>query len=999
MDAHQLEQLIEKTVLGQATQEDITYMMGFVDTEAAWALSMQLLSVANDQVRYFAANIIYTKVKKNWVQLGAEQQQEVRNRLWLAINIEQNGAEYIGASQGMRAFLGRVVLAYANASVRSPVTLRALLPECASMIQASASQPQQKQSLGSTALALDLLAALPMEVELLDVGRDIGRELRAILAESCDGVMSAVSGVVALDAAYSTAKEVVIGVLKVTRAWACAGLTITDLCIKYSAVLERTIVSALESGDPAATREACMALKECLASPDPQILGGPNPRVHAVKRTVGLLGDKWAAIASHFGPSGDDAVKAEVSNLLAFLGSAEAPQLCSVEGLEPNFFAALLFVVAQRPRQLAVLSFDVWLSIQDIPVSSRHPYATQDVFHQLLEVLLKQVTLSPNFTSWDVDGEDDEEDFAEFRSTKSGLQDVLLVCFYALDDVFFRQLGEFAGYTDVSWPRLEAVMFILQSVMSGLKANLSSQKSAAAIGFLTEALRRLLSRPPDNSSACHPALASTGCQFLSSATFILAKPSTSGMSMAEFLVPCLEYAFKAMWVPDAATSAAKAILQLSVHGAATLSSHPGVVEGLLGATVHLITSHDTTIPSCAIQTCVEAATRLTVSRDFAQASAAVTQLGMPLAHELEKACAHTIASAGQGRERVEQLMTWASQIIRFCDSAPVGPDGAHVLAVFLQGMWPLLQGSASSPLIMSSESVVLALFSVYSRAISSAEELVFPHISSIGEAIVTVFDTQGQALCLQCACAIVETLAEKSESDPTIARFLSDFLFRIAKTFDNKCLVGSPVANLRLWGFDPDGIEVVFRFFHNYIVHAPGIIVQSPALELLPQLAHRCLAACSERAPVRTILQCMQAFFYPVSPKLEPFHAAMLGVCVPLGPSFVQYLLASLGGRATSTLWPNLADTLFYLINGCGKSGQAGTDSIRAWLDAALATQGVMDAVADGGTAAQNLVATALIRLADSDRSRFKVLVQELTKVCGRETDISVLNEKYRGMR
>jgi len=1001
MDAGQLHDLIEKSLHGRASQQEMHYMYQFADTKDAWTLSMQLFSSPSEQVRYFAANLVYTKVKKDWSQLSVDQQTGLLQELKRSINLDQNSLGYIGASPGLRAFLGRVILSYAYGSARSPVTLRVVIKEAVDLIVAAMTVPEQAKA-GYVALCLDLLAAVPSEVESLsiDVSRELSRQLIGILKESCDAVVSNLHVLVSREACCSSSKDVVVAVLRATRAWSCAGLNITTLHSKHPALLENSIKCALESGDPGATKQACMALKECLASPDPQVMtnvGSVGTRAAAVKRVVTILGGAWSIIARHFEDTSDDSVVAEICNMMAFLGSNEAIQICSPEGLEPTFFAALLFVAAQRPQRLACVTFDVWLSIQDIPVANRHPFTTQEVFYKLLAILLQQSSLPATFTSWE-DGDEDEDDFVEFRSSKSGLQDVLLVCFYALDDVFFKQLGEFAGAPEAphSWIKLEAVLFILQSVASGLKSNLQSQKSGVAVNFLAEALRRVLQWQPDNTVLCHSQLADTACRFMASATFVLTRrPSTPAghLNMNDFLLPCLEYAFKAIRVPQAAPAAARAILQLSVHGSSLLSSRQDVVPGLVAATAQLITANDLAIPSDAVQTCVEAATRLGITRDFASSSATVSHLGLPMVAELQKACHFTTTNGGQRRERVGHVLGWLGQLIRFCDTACAGPDGSHVLGPTLAGLWPLLQGCTSSPLIMAGDSIVNAVFNVYSRAISSAEDAVMPHISSIGETVVTVFDHHGQATCLQCASVIVECLASKASSDTQVSDFLSNMLVRIVQSFDTRSGdAASPMANVPLWGFDPDGIDHVFKFLHTYLVHAPAVLSNSPARDVLPGLAHRCLLACPERAPVRTILHCMQAYFYPVSPRLEPLHGALLGACVPLGPAFVQYLLAALGGRATSTLWPNLTDTLYNLISGCCRSGQAGTDSVRQWLGTALDIPGVMDGLA----AAPNVktpVVEALVRLAANDRPRFKSLVQDLSKVCAKEADAGVLRD------
>ena len=100
-----------------------------------------------------------------------------------------------------------------------------------------------------------------------------------------------------------------------------------------------------------------------------------------------------------------------------------SPQFCNVE-----FFRLLLSCASQKPRKIASLTFDFWLSLQDTPVAQRHPYTHQEIFESLLEILLKQSMYPPNFINWKDDaGDDDEDDFRDFRDRRHGIQEVLLL--------------------------------------------------------------------------------------------------------------------------------------------------------------------------------------------------------------------------------------------------------------------------------------------------------------------------------------------------------------------------------------------------------------------------------------------------------------------------------------------------------------------------------------------------------------------------------------------
>lgn len=61
----QLEQAILSVLSGQNIAAANDYILKFVETDPSWTASMILCTSRsdNDSVRYFAANILYTKVK------------------------------------------------------------------------------------------------------------------------------------------------------------------------------------------------------------------------------------------------------------------------------------------------------------------------------------------------------------------------------------------------------------------------------------------------------------------------------------------------------------------------------------------------------------------------------------------------------------------------------------------------------------------------------------------------------------------------------------------------------------------------------------------------------------------------------------------------------------------------------------------------------------------------------------------------------------------------
>ena len=61
--ANNLEQMIISLLTGININDINQYIVQFIETPEAWTASTSLFSSTNDDVRYFAANILYTKVR------------------------------------------------------------------------------------------------------------------------------------------------------------------------------------------------------------------------------------------------------------------------------------------------------------------------------------------------------------------------------------------------------------------------------------------------------------------------------------------------------------------------------------------------------------------------------------------------------------------------------------------------------------------------------------------------------------------------------------------------------------------------------------------------------------------------------------------------------------------------------------------------------------------------------------------------------------------------
>ena len=185
---------------------------------------------------------------------------------------------------------------------------------------------------------------------------------------------------------------------------------------------------------------------------------------------------------------------------------------------------------------------------------------------------------------------------------------------------------------------------------------------------------------------------------------------------------------------------------------------------------------------------------------------------------------------------------------------------------------------------------------------------------------------------------------------------------------------------------DPDFLEQYFHFLLTDLQLCPAAVVQSACLSALPRL---CLSGlqCAEFGPVRAALHVVQRLFSPIEESLEPHFAALFHVARPVAPTLLSRVLGVVLGSIPilTMLQSTYADTLYFVLEGCLADDESGCGT---WLRQAVhenAVSGILPAEY------RDLVVETLIRLTHSDRRRFKVFLQDLSKVCTSEQDIEVL--------
>lgn len=879
-------------------------------------------------------------------------------------------------------------------------------------------------------LGMDMLTMAPGEVEALDISRALRLELQDQFLQSLPQILSLVDQI-----CLSNESECkVVEALRLLSSWLGQGVTLSSLFEEHNCIFN-SLWKGLHTGHEDSIVQCCTLLREVLSISE---FPRTAMRDRAVMDIVKMFTSSGPSLAPFFAADKDsDNAAHEICSCIACLVCSEtalvsAPDTCSVE-----FCTLLLSCASQRPRKIAALTFDAWLSLQDVPVALRHPLLHKQIYLSLLGALLSHFQYPEGFTSWDAELTDDEDDFTDFRDQRQGVQEVIVVCFYALQGDFFQCLRDWLNSsTSSSWFRLEAALCVLNAVMDSAKKFVTDCRHLdPPVMLLIDVATKVVSL---NASTVPVFLLESAARFLGSITFFVVRtPDQCYPSVPDLFFQSLEFLFN-VYVTDIQSSglsadaavignvkkvAAKSIHQLCVRGSHLFiedEAHLKVI-GLVDLTAQTLTARcrdvdPATVPGAAMSTAaavdapptllliVEAATRIIAIAELDPESSRslIAVIGRPIITGLTA----EVTSIAPNKAKVELLLGSACQIIKFSDSPKV--NQGLLLGDFLTAMWPILEQIFQHSTLGAATGVINQLFGLFSSSMLSARSLVLPMVLTIASAVVSYLQaalslSQSTAVwdgptppqnsapsVLQCAGAIVEALADRSDG----SHVLSTLLDQITETVCNalqcdfqrnraeKALSTGTPPPRRL--IDSDTIEKYFSYIYLYLLLCPEMLPSKP--DALRKVVHILLITLSlhkERGPLRAALQVLQSVFSASTARMAKHQSHLLDIGCESGKDLVNQIIRSLCGEAQSSVVPNLVEGLLSILSGCEDS--AHKDDARAWVFSALCDESILslDLISPGE---KQIVLSSVFRLIQSDTRRCKALLLDFSKICSSES-------------
>ena len=974
------------------------WILEFVERDEAWTAAIQVINKniqsievnSSGYVCFFAANIIYTKIKKHWESLSSSQQIDIIN----AFNVILN---YILSSNlsCSKAFLDRFLLCYICMAMKGGVDgIKGYITTASQLININDISLNSIPI--SSSIGLDMLALLPIELESSDISNKTRENITALLVETVENVLKlcndmSIGAISALPSEIQALIQssmpltilskagdvnstnyglVVIYIFKLIKSWLQYGISLSKVFNEHSNLINAVIITLHTGGNWSLSstqnkhlilKECCVVLHDIITVQDyPVVQTANNQSILFLLQHIVHAVPSFGYYFTYDNIIMDNEVENtayEICNCLVAVIVSQLPFLSAPSTFNLDFFNLLLSLASIQPRKIAMLTFDVWIALQDVPITDRHSYLVQDVFSQLLNVVLVQCVFPSDYDS------DNCDDFDSYRDNKSGIQEIVLTCAYSLQDKFYQHLHTYLVSNNVfqvdsagnisstgvnissSWQFLEVVLYSLVLASDAIKSTLRSENNQYCYQFINFVLQFTLINMDSSSTLLFPYLRTVICQLLGSLVYVVTISSANHINpslvLPEYYFPALKFSFFSLFPPEIVgesdyalyTAAGKTVYQLLIHGSTILTTSIST-DNINGMLINeIVTAASTLLPSQAkkhnsndsdenfnvdIQQpylqLIEGLTRVIVTLPIGAGKQLLSTLVEPLLSDLQRYVFDKQYLDRNDHRQIENSLVYISRLIRFCD-LPMDPTGDHLLSTLLSRFWDIITVLESHDRYLINPKIVASIFDLYTRMLHSVGPIMLPYLPHITNSIVNIFSAKGQASAssLLCASNIIELLMNKGNEEDM---FSFTILSSLTQALFTSTQYGTIVSSNSVWGYEVDCIEEYFNFIHKFLRLYPYIITNSgdDNSRLLQILEITCQAmnACKEKGPLRAILQVIQALFMP-----NITTNIYLSPLAHYGQRITSIIFYAIDGGVTSVLLPNLVDTLYSIVKGC----------------------------------------------------------------------------------
>ncbi|OQR93435.1 hypothetical protein ACHHYP_02531 [Achlya hypogyna] len=844
------------------------YLLAVAESSSAWSVGLTLLgrppsnpTVDPTPIQYFAANMIYSKLRKEYVTLPLVDQQGIQAQLEAILHNVRTRQLIVAP-----LVLQRICMATAVIYLSVDGGCSRCVNECVS----ATTTPE------AIVLALELLTSLCDENT--DAYLPIARKDSVVLEiTEISATVFAFLGNIFRQAA--DAVDIRYAALVCLKAWIKgAGFSIAKLYTTMRHVFDSLLAAlGIASQEAVVTREVvvCAAIL-CDALEVNEYPPAASKEDAMLALTRGLLASEGAI---QFYLQNDEHVALALTTLVASFGESELEWL--IEGSPEALALAelMLAMTAQPTRQIASLLLDVWLAVQEEPVADRHEVFRDAFFRRLLQVLLVQCAGTD-----DDDGDDDA--FQSFRAT---VTDVVLSIYALLKDEYLQFIAHVVRTQTANAGLLEAALFLLSTITCDLKPRLLLSTADARVSDA------LLTSLCSDFFFAHSAFASTPAVIAATAVLLgqlngwLALPHN-----ATLLGTSVQYLTSA--VGPAPKQASKSLLQLACSCTEPLASKADLVS----LVVRAMQDHVLELPDRVLL--VEAVVR--VATNAAWCMDALSYLVAPMLARLQEATQHEAPPALVAAELVCLTTT-----LRFADAPSAAAGGAAVTNALLALLWPVLAPVAAR--YGASEPTMDALMDLVAAVLKAKRDDVeafgaSAEVAAVLAMVAALFQQFQYPSAFVPAAVAIETFGPRG-----VPPALGQAFAALSQRTFALCEASSPAEI-------PDTVRGFFDLSQRCVMFCPGLLFERE-FGTTVQLAVAALGRLgSHREGLRAVVFYLNYIATKRDTTLAPFKDAIDGALGSLKDPLCAAVVMLLGCTGPTTLYAPLSGLWFRLLTAYG---------------------------------------------------------------------------------
>lgn len=951
-----------------------------VYVQSAWGVGMQLLLDTSlnlpPEALFFAANMIHTKARREWTKVPAATKPQMAASIQSALEDVQTGRRAFHS-----ALFSKLCAIYAVMLVSAPDECNARLTHLAA--PATVAQALARNDRAQLLFFLTLARCVCEEIEDAELPFAARDAMEMHLYALSKDVTRAITTVVSAhdDAPSSDVVDLRSEAFQCLNAWSAkAGVSLTTMFLHDRATLF-TLIDALCSKSKYLPVCAEILGKVITVAEYPT----PSDQESALCAVANGLLKTRAACESAL-VAEEDEISHAITDVVSTFCETYVEWIVAGSAPEGVALGEMMLALGAHPRrQIASLTLEFWLLVQDEPVAERHAFFQRDAFSQLFTVLLRQCTYAQDPSEMD---ELELDDLLAFRIGSQGVSDAFLAIFsleseHVLTHLSVTLAGTCSAFgataDDGDWPSAEASLFALSIVADDVKKRVTSKRSSDSRldALVAQILESVLRTPAPHVQVVTAATKVLG-QF---APWFLAKAVASGSTAV--LVTVLQYLDSALGAPPSCANAARSFMQIATVCAECLAQMP---PAFLVASIQRFSDAHMTIDD-----------RLFVVEGLVRAATVSPQCSTILEAVVTDALRrldHVLAL-----ERVDEFVLTVvghelrvlSKVVRFLDAPADVAGGRGMTASVVQHIWPHLEPIAAR--LSDHEGVMDALFQLYGWCLQSLRDDMASQLGAIATLIVRVFERHQFVAPLECACVAVDVFGKRSGGDelaPQVVESFRDLLTALSLTafqfFTTHALSDAP-----------DVLRAFYELAYRFALFCPAAVLTSSAFPVLTDLSLACLGN-QDRASTNAVIVFLAYVVSESRGKLAPFRdqidRAVLGASdhapSPQLTQWIDTIVAALAIKSPSILFDAVGKLFFAVLSTFGD-----VPTVPNALMLALTTKGDALGVTELALADRERVLELWMRLAlaptrQAER-RFRGLCSDVAKICRKELTVDAL--------